>query len=189
MASRKRATPPGEADAPEGAPAARDGSPDEDELARRREAKNGMSVADRVQDGDGEGSGDELFPVGMVEGDSKITLKNLIKPGQRVVLKASLSRAEVPLTGGLLHPEQEVTLLVRGLPGAPVPVAKHRDAQAGGDHTIEEFTLRQPIRAMHVENAGEMYTRVQLLEILHEAGVPSATISKLLGEGPEAAQA
>jgi hypothetical protein len=185
--TRRKADPPGDAEKPEGTPAARDGSPDEDELARRREAKAGTSVADRVQNSDPDD--DELFPVGVVEGDSKITLKNLIKPGQRVTLKASLSSAEVPLTGGLLHPEQEVTLLVRGLPGAPVPVAKHRDAQAGGDHTIEEFTLRQPIRAMHVENAGEMYSRVQVLDLLHEAGVSSATVSKLLGDGPEVAEA
>src|ERR1700676_1757520 len=94
MTARKESMPPGEADAPETTPAARDGSPDEDELARRREQKNGTSVADRVQNGDDDAP--ELFPVGMVEGDSKVTLKNLIKAGDRVTLKASLSSAEVP---------------------------------------------------------------------------------------------
>lgn len=193
MAARKRNTPPGDAEKPEGTPAARDGSPDEDELARRRAEKaNGMSVADRVQNGDIEDR-DEMFPVGSVEGDSKITLKNLIKPGQRVTLTASMSSAEVPLTGGLLHPEKEVTLLVRGLPGMPVPVAKHRDAQPGGDHTIEEVTMRQPIRAMHVENVGEFVNRVQVVDVLAFEGVPSATVTKVLaglfGDEAQAAQA
>jgi hypothetical protein len=191
MAARKR-TPPGDAEKPEGTPAARDGSPDEDELARRRAEKaNGTSVADRVQNGDDDLP--EMFPVGSVEGDSKVTWKNMIKPGKPVTLTASLSSAQVPLTGGLLDPEREVTLVVRGLPGMPVPVAKHRDAQAGGDHTVEEITMRQPIRAMHVENAGELVNRVQLVEVLDAEGVPSATVTKVLaglfGEEPEAAHA
>src|ERR1017187_3140301 len=189
MAARKR-TPPGDAEKPEGTPAARDGSPDEDELARRRAEKaNGTSVADRVQNGDDDLP--EMFPVGSVEGDSKVTWKNMIKPGKPVTLTASLSSAQVPLTGGLLDPEREVTLVVRGLPGMPVPVAKNRDAQAGGDNTVEEITMRQPIRAMHVENAGELVNRVQLVEVLDAEGVPSATVTKVLaglfGEEPEAA--
>jgi hypothetical protein len=165
---------------PDGAPAATDGQPDEDELERRRRARVGTSVNDRVETGDD----GEMFPVGVIEGDSKVTLKNLIKPGMTVVVKASLSSGEAPLTGGLLNPEKEVMLLVRGLPGAPVPVAKHRDAKAGGDHTIEEYTLRQPIRTIHVENAGEMFTEVALLEILEEAertGIPEM-IARLFPE-------
>jgi hypothetical protein len=192
--ARGKTDPPGQAEKEPGEPGARDGEPNADELARRRAAKGesasagstGTSVSERVAAGEEDG---ELFSAGSLEGDSKVTMKNLIKPGAKVTVKASMSSAEVPLTTGLLDPEEEVELLVRGLPGGPVPVAKHRDASAGGDHKIEEWTLRQPVRVIHVQAAGEMYTREQVLEFFHAAGVPDATVSKLLGDEPQAANA
>lgn len=183
MAARKRSDPPGDAEKPEGIPAARDGSPDEDELARRRAAK-GTSVNERVQNGDGE-EPEELFPNGSLEGDPKVTIKNFVKPGARVTAKATISTAEVPLTGGFFDPEREITFLVRGLPGGIMPRPKHGGEVGDPHRPVEEWTFSQAIRAIHVENAGEMFTRVQVLEMLHEAGVASATVSKLLGEDPQ----
>ena len=188
MAARKsKATPPGEADPPEGTPAARDGSPDEDELARRRAEKaGGTSVADRVQNGDDDTP--EMFPHGSLEGDPKVTYKNLVKAGARVTVTASLTSAEVPITGGgLFDPEREGLALVRYLPAQVALVPQHKDKN--GQSKVEEWTLRQTLRTLKVEPAEDMFSRVQVLEFMHGAGVPSATISELLGEGPEAAQA
>lgn len=185
MAARKRSDPPGDAEKPEGIPAARDGSPDEDELARRRAAK-GTSVNERVQNGDGDDDQPELFKMGSLEGDPKVTLKNLIKAGSTVTVKASLSSAEVPIKGGgLFDPEEEVTLLVRALPGGVTPRPKHAGQKGDPHRPVREWTLSQAIAVTYVQEAGEMFTREQVLEMLHEAGVASATVSKLLGEDPQ----
>lgn len=191
MARGKQDPPEQPADPPEGAAGARDGEPDENELAKRRaareeESRTGGSVAERVANGEAEDE-DELFPYGSVEGDSAVTLKNLIKSKARITPKASLSKAEVPLTGGFLDPEKEVELLVRCLPGGISPRPTHASAKAGEDHTIDAWTLTQDLRAVHVQGAGEMFTREQVLNILDEAGVPSATVTKVLGETPAAA--
>jgi hypothetical protein len=190
MAARKRSALPGDAEKPETIPAARDGKPDEDELARRRAEKaNGTSVAERMQGAEG-GSNDapEMFPHGSLEGDPKVTYKNLVKSGARVTVTASLTSAEVPITGGgLFDPEKEGLALVRFLPGQVALVPQHKDKH--GESRVEEWTLRQTLRTLRADPAEDMYTRVQVLELLHEAGVPSATISKLLGEGPQTAQA
>lgn len=185
--TRRKADPLGDAEKPEGTPAARDGSPDEDELARRREAKAGTNVADRVQDGDGEGQG-EMFPHGSLEGDPKVTYKNLVKTGARVTVTASLTSAEVPITGGgLFDPEREGIAIVRYLPAQVALVPQHKDKN--GESKVEEWTLRQTLRTLKVEPADDMFSRIQMLDMLHEAGVSSATVSKLLGDGPEAAEA
>ena len=117
-------------------------------------------------------------------------MRNLIKAGARVSVKASISSAEVPIVGGgLFDPEREVTFLVRGLPGGVTPRPKHEGESGDSRRPVKEWTLSQSIRAIHVEDAGEMFSRVQVLEMLHEAGVPEATVSRLLGEGSQAAEA
>lgn len=189
--ARRKADPPGTADPPEGTPAARDGSPDEDELARRRAAKGGESVAERVQNGDDDDSG-ELFPHGSLEGDPKVTYKNLVKTGARVSLTASLTSAEVPIRGGgLFDPEQEGLALVRYLPAQVALVPHHKDKN--GQSKVEEWTLRQTLRAFKIEPAGELVNRVQVVDVLSAEGVASGTVTKVLaalfGEEPEAAQA
>ncbi len=189
MAARKK-DPPGVADPPEGPVAAKDGQPDESELERRRRAREeakGTSVSERVEDDDPP----ELFPHGSLEGDPKVTLKNLIRAGSRVSVKASISSAEVPIVGGgLFDPEQEVTFLVRGLPGGVTPRPKHEGEVGDPRRPVKEWTLSQSIRAIHVEGAGEMVNRVQLVEVLEGAGVTPATVRKILaglfGDEPHA---
>jgi hypothetical protein len=183
---RRKAEPAGGPEKAEGTPAATDGQPDADELARRRQARSGTSLADRVENEEVE---EELFPHGSLEGDPKVTLKSLIKAGARVSVKASISSAEVPIVGGgLFDPEHEVTFLVRGLPGGVTPRPKHEGESGDGRRPVKEWTLSQSIRAIHVESAGEMFTRVQVLEMLNEAGVASSVISRLLGDSEAAAQ-
>jgi hypothetical protein len=166
-----------------GAPAATDGQPDEDELERRRKARAGTSVNDRVEtDSDGDGE-PELFPLGQLAGDPKITLRNFIKPGATVEPSASMGTAAVPIKGrGFFDPEQEITLLVRVLPGGLVPVATRKKGDEKSK--IEKWRVTQPLTPIYVEEAGEMYTKVALLEILEEAertGIPEM-IARLFPE-------
>jgi hypothetical protein len=189
--ARKKEDPIGNAEPPEGTPGATDGQPDEDELRRRREARSGSSVATRVDNGDGgddDAPEDELFPLGSLTGDPAVTLKNLIKPRVATEISASMGTAAVPIKGsGFFDPEHEITLLVRVLPGGPVPVATRKKGDERAQ--IEKWRITQPLTPIFVQEAGEMYTRTQVLEFFHEAGVPAATVSKLLGDDPRAAQA
>lgn len=185
---RKKASPPGKADKPDGAPGATNGEPNEDELERRRRERagnGGTSVAERTAASDEDEP--ELFPAGSLDGDSKVTLKNLIKSGSATEATASMGTASVPIKGsGFFDPESEVTLLVRCLPGGIVPVATREKGDE--KHKIKKWRLNQPLTPIYVQDAGSMYTREQVLEMLEEVGAASATISRLLGDAPAAAQ-
>lgn len=61
-----------------------------------------------------EGGQKELFPAGVMDG-GKTTLKTLVKPGQSHKTRVALSRAEVPLRGGLPDPDRQVRALVTGI--------------------------------------------------------------------------
>jgi hypothetical protein len=165
---------------PDETPAATDGQPDEDELERRRRARAGTSVNDRVDDG---APGGELFAMGSLTGDPKITLRNLIKAGATVETSARMGSAAMPIKGaGFFDPEQEITLLVRVLPGGPIPVATRKKGDEKSK--IEKWRVTQPLTPIYVEAAGEMYTKVALLEILEEAertGIPEM-IARLFPE-------
>src|SRR4051794_4660230 len=65
------------------------------------------SVADAAANGEHEEepTEDELFPLGSIEGDPKVTLKNLIKSGKPIEYTVSMRSAEVPLRGGLPDPD------------------------------------------------------------------------------------
>jgi hypothetical protein len=180
MAARKSEE--DEPEKPDETPVATDGQPDEDELDRRRKARAGTSVNDRVDAGEGDGAPEEeLFPLGSLSGDPAVTLRNFIKPRTPVEISASMGTAAVPIKGaGFFDPEQEITLLVRVLPGGPVPVATRKKGDEKSK--IEKWRLTQPLTPIYVQEAGDMFTRVQVLELLEQAGVSSATISRLLGE-------
>lgn len=184
--ARRKAGDPGPERA-EGAAAA-DGKPDDDELERRRQARSGSSVTERVANGEPDEPEPEMFPQGSLDGDSKVTLKTLIKSGSDVTKKASMGTAAVPIKGtGFFDPEEEVSLLVRVLPGGIVPVPTHEKTD-GSRHKVKSWNLTQQLTPIHVQDAGTMYTREQVVEMLDEAGVASAVVSRLLGEEPKAAQ-
>jgi hypothetical protein len=196
MAAKSRSTktpPEGTPEGSESDPLAHDGQPSEDELARRRRERepSGTSLAERAADGEPAGEDDdeqELFKLGSLEGDPKVTLKNLLRPGVAVEPSASMGTAAVPIKGsGFFDPEQEITLLVRVLPGGPVPVATRKKGDE--KHKIEKWRVTQPLTPIFVQEASGMFTREQVLEMFHAAGVPSSTITRVLGDEPSTAQA
>jgi hypothetical protein len=156
---------------------AKDGQP-ADELSERR--ARGTSAADRAENGDAEPTGDELFPLGTIEGDPRVTVRSLIKAGARVSVTASLSSAEVPVSGGLFDPEQEISVLVRCIPGKVEQVPKHEDKD--GIQKVKEWTVRQSLRSIHVERADAVYSESQVREMLAECDASPAKVSRLLGE-------
>jgi hypothetical protein len=137
------------ADVPGGTPAG-GMSAEDDELARRRaekgEQKNGDALADLPVD---DGEQEELFPVGSLEGDPKVTLKNIIKAHHRVEYTASLMSAEVPLREGLLDPDDEGRVLVTYEVASLVPVPIREDK--GGTKKIVGYKIRQQLRPIYVE--------------------------------------
>lgn len=161
----------------------------EDELAARRAAKangegngNGSaSIEQRARDGEEpEPTDEELFPLGSLDGDPKVTLKNLLNPRVPTEISASMGTAAVPIKGaGFFDPEREITLLVRVLPGGPVPVATRRKGDE--KHKIEKWRVTQPLTPIYVQEAGSMFTEAQVVEMLEAGGVPSAKIATLLG--------
>jgi hypothetical protein len=92
----------------------------------------------------------ELFPLGTLEGDPKVTLKSLIKPGHSVEYTSSMMSAEVPLTEGLLDPnEQHRALVMLEFAGVtPVPIRK---TDATGTKKIVGWKIRQQFRVVHVQ--------------------------------------
>ena len=159
----------------------------QDELAERRAARangNGgsASISQRARDGEEpeQPTDEELFPLGSLEGDSAVTLKTLLKPRVPVEISASMGTAAVPIKGsGFFDPEQEITLLVRVLPGGPVPVATRKKGDEKAK--IEKWRVTQPLTPIYVQEAGSMFTEEQVVELLEAGNVPAATISKLLG--------
>lgn len=189
--SSDRKAPAGKAEPPENKPAATNGQEDKDELERRRKARDSKSVSERVDATASEDENtpdEELFPLGSLEGDPTVTLKNLLKPRTPVEVSASMGTAAVPIKGnGFFDPEQEITLLVRVLPGGPVPVATRKKGDEKA--SIEKWRITQPLTPIYVQEAGDMYSREQVLELFHQAGVASAVVTRVLGDGPQAAQA
>jgi len=91
----------------------------------------------------------------------------------------------VPIRGsGFFDPESEITLLVRVLPGGPVPVATRKKGDERAQ--IEKWRITQPLTPIYVQEAGQMYTHAQLLDLFNEAGVAPSVVSRLLGDGSEA---
>jgi hypothetical protein len=191
MARSKKDEPAGSGpEPPEGTAAATDGEPNADELARRRRERNGArSMSERMADGEGQDSDEpELFPLGTLSGDPKVTVKNLIRAGARVTCESKMSSAAVPNPSGhLFDPEREVQVLVRVLPGAAKQTPIH-EKQADGTYKVKEWKIGQELAVIHVQPAEEMFTREQVVDLFHEAGVASAVVSRLLGEPPSAAE-
>jgi hypothetical protein len=118
--------------------AEKDNAMPDDERAR------GTSVADRAADGESDQL--EAFPVGVIEGDAKVTHKTLIRPGEAVEYTVSLGRAEVPMRGGLVDPRKAGRCLVSyeaADGGLPVPQRE--------DGKVKAWKIRQSLRPVYVE--------------------------------------
>lgn len=125
-------------------------SAEDDELARKRATrKDGGAIGDRPEPEPDDEQPEELFPVGSLEGDPKMTLGKLIKPHHKVEYTVSLMAAEVPLRGGLLDPDATgavmITYEVANL--TPVPIREDR----GGVKKLVGWKIRQSLRPIYVE--------------------------------------
>jgi hypothetical protein len=90
----------------------------------------------------------EAFPLGAVDGDAKVSLKTLIKPGEPVTYTCSMRSAEVPLRGGLVNPRTTGRLLMTYEAfdgGLPVPERDDDTRQVVG------WKVRQQLRPVYVE--------------------------------------
>lgn len=113
----------------------------------------GDSRSDRAAAGEHEEEAAELFPTGSLEGEGP-SPQTLVKKGLPLELTVSLSRAEVPLRGGLLDPNRYGRLLVTYLPGKveEVPVRDDENDPA----RVTGWKLRQHVRATYVEAAADV---------------------------------
>lgn len=107
------------------------------------------SIAERAEAGV-EPDAAELFPRGTVAGDSKAP-SQLIRKGLPVAITAALSRAEVPLVGGLVDPDKAGRVLVS------FAFAKQEEVPTERDETgrVIGWKIRQHLTASHVKPAGD----------------------------------
>lgn len=156
-------TPPGDAEPAEGT-RARDGEPDgggsvssiaeraarasgvtgDRERAEAAKGEDGRSLGDRADDAPDEG---ELFPLGVLDGDPAVTLKNLIGRGVKVEYTVSMRSAEVPMRGGLPNPNDHVRLAVT-TEVAKVEEVAIRDSESG---KVTGWKIRATLRPTYVE--------------------------------------
>jgi hypothetical protein len=106
-------------------------------------------MADEPEDPpEGEGQA-ELFPQGYITG-GKTTLKTLVKPGQPHKITVALSRAEVPLRGGLPDPDRQMRALVTGIFQSAKPTAERDDA--GSPLKVTGWKTAVNMRVEYVEH-------------------------------------
>lgn len=149
----------------------------EDELGARRRAKE-----ENGEDPD-TGDGGEMFPLGSLAGDPSVTGKNFVTGAAQVSVTAKLKNVSVP-ADGLVHAGTAVQLMVKAIAGGVNRVPTMEDDGLGGKR-VTGWEERQMYTPAYVQDAGEVYTRPQVVELLVAAGADSATISSVLGE-PEA---
>jgi hypothetical protein len=109
-----------------------------------------LSVEQRAQNGEHEEAPEELFPRGVVEGDGKGIDVIFRRHRTKVETTVVLSRAEVPLRGGLLEVDTPVHLLVRGEVSHYVPKpTRSADGRQDGWH------VQTVLKSAYVEALGD----------------------------------
>jgi hypothetical protein len=109
-------------------------------------SEQGTSVEERAENGEHEEEQAELFPRGVVDFDGKNIDVIFRRHRTKVETTVALSRAEVPLRGGLLEVDQPVMLLVRGEVSHYVP-RPTRDS----DGRQDGWKVQTVLRAGYVE--------------------------------------
>jgi hypothetical protein len=106
----------------------------------------GDSISDRAGAGEAEQNptDDELFPEGLIDGDSK-TLKTLIRAGLPIKATVKLEGGEVPAREGLFDPDREGKLLVTFELSKVEAVALREEGR------ITSWKVRQHARAVYIE--------------------------------------
>lgn len=139
--------------------------------ARAEEEGTGMTGKKRGAPIDDQPDADEpeMFPLGTLSGDPKVTHKTMIKPGSTVKYEAKLSNASVPMTDGLIPAGTKTEILVTIEAGAFKPTPEFGEEEASdGTRKVKAWKIVQNHRAVHVRTAERMFTLDQVLEILEE---------------------
>ena len=107
------------------------------------------SIEERAENGEHEEVAEELFPRGAVENDGKSIDVIFRRHRTKVETTVALSRAEVPLRGGLVEPDADVLLLVRGTVSHYVPRPTRDDAGKQ-----DGWKVQTVLRSAYVESLG-----------------------------------
>jgi hypothetical protein len=181
-------------------PLAVDGEPDGDEMKRRREAKqkadaadkqteaaaNGAAIDDQPDDGDEDQA--TLFPDGSIDGDAKITIKNILPPAKKRTHEAKMGSTAVPMLHGLVRYGEHIELLVT-VEAGQVSEVPDFTGKRGEDRVVMGVKDVQMFAPIHVQSAVGMMNRDQVLEVLAVCGVDTSTkkVRDLLGLSAAAA--
>lgn len=139
---------------------ARDGEVDANELERRRQQKNGGSVRDRAEEGEGEPDeeSDGQFAFVTEEAGKKVSIGTIIARGTPVEYRITMAGKSNVLKGALMDPaDTMILMLVRGAI-SKYEVSYTRD----DDEKITKVTVFVHIAPKHVLHARSEAARVLL---------------------------
>lgn len=169
-------------------PRAKDGVPDPeqvkaDQLALARARKQAESDAEAAaamggraiddQPEPDEPSEDELFPMGSIEGDHAVTMKNIVPAAKARKTEAKMRARRIALRGGLVRYGELLELVVTVEAGKVEEVPDLEEPESGGRRKLLGVKDVQHFRPVHVTSAAGMYTLDQVLEILErEFAIP-----------------
>lgn len=100
------------------------------------------SISERAENGEGDGEGDELFPMGSVDGDGKPPKARV--PGADVQTLVKIKAAEVPARGGF-DPRHEGKLLVT------FEVGKEEETYIREEGKVKRVKMKTHLTPIHVE--------------------------------------
>lgn len=153
----------------------------DDELEKLANQDNGAQSIEEMAEGEGEEQ-QEMFPLGSLSGDPRTTWKTLVKAGVPTKLECALSRAAVPMTSGLYAFGEKGEVLVTFEAGTVKNVPELGDENSSGRRKLKAAKFVQELRAVHVRDAGQLYTREQVLDLLAAGGVSDAKAGELLAD-------
>jgi hypothetical protein len=157
------------------------------------EGENGSSsiaaraAAMAANGGEFGGEQEEMFPMGAVQGDHKVTMKTIAPSNTSRKTEAKMRATAIPLRDGLVRYGELVELLVTVEAGKVEEKPDLEEPEAGGRRKLLGLKDVQHFRPVYVTSARGMFTREQVLDILNEVGVPPTAdvIPRLLGDTQE----
>lgn len=138
--------------------------------ARAEEEGTGMTGKKRGAPIDDQPDADEpeMFPMGAIVGDHKITVKNILPAGKSRKVEAKLRATPIPLKDGLVRYGEVLELLVTVEAGKIEEVPDLEEPESGGRRVLNGVKDVQHFRPVHVADARQMYSLAQVLEILED---------------------
>lgn len=185
-------------------PKARDGVPDADQLeadqvAMRRARRAAESDAEaeaamgarRGQPIDEQPSEDEaeMFPMGSIPGDHRVTLKNIVPAAKGRSTEAKMGSAAIPMREGLVRYGELLRLVVTVEAGKVLEQPDLQEPDAGGNRLLMGVKDVQHFRPVHVESAADLLTVEQVVDILEKRfGIPRSSDKIAEVFGPQTAE-